>query len=156
MMRHHASRNGLRHKKTAAQVRIEHKIPVIPRYIESRLAHIAACIVHEYMNLPECGFGLGSHVLDAPLIAHVELERDDTTAQRFYFRLKRCEGFAFAAGENQVSTSTSQSAGKVLAQPAAGSGDERDLSGEIKERFAHRAASAAAGDGSSTTFIKLG
>src|SRR5215469_6614276 len=58
---------------------------------------------------------------------------------------------AIAAGKNQVCTSFRQGAREVLAEAAAGSGDDGDTITEV-ERLAHSATA----PGTSTTFIRFG
>ena len=43
----HAARDGLRDKEGAAQVSVEHKIPIVPGDIECRLADVAAGVIYE-------------------------------------------------------------------------------------------------------------
>ena len=60
----HAACDRLGNEEAAAQIRIEHKVPVVPGDFERRLADIAACVVHEDVNLPEGCFGLSGHSLN--------------------------------------------------------------------------------------------
>ena len=86
------------------------------------------------MNLPESGFGFGGHALDAGVIAHIEFERQRAAAEVTNFRFEFGEGFAMAAGEDQVCSRFGQCASEILAEAAAGTGDQGDLAGEVEER----------------------
>ena len=74
-------------------------------------------------------------------------------AEGAHFGFEFGQGFATAAGEDQVGSGFGQCASEILAEAAAGSGDQSDLAGEVKERVAHAASS---GRGVSTIFIRFG
>ncbi len=103
--------------------------------------------------MPEGGFGFSGHVLDAGVIAHIELERQRAAAEGAHFRFEFGQRVTAAAGEDQVGSSFGECASEILAEAAAGSGDQSDLTGEVKERIAHVARS---GRGVSTIFIRFG
>ena len=84
----HLPCHGLRHEKAAAQIRVEHQVPVVPGHIERRLPHVASRVVHQDMDLAEGRLSLLSHSLDAGMVAHVEVERDGAPAERLDLRLK--------------------------------------------------------------------
>ena len=81
-------RDGLGDKERAAQVRVEHQIPVVPGDIERGFANVAAGVVHEDVDLAEMRDGICGHLLDALVIANIECERQDSSAQRFDFGLE--------------------------------------------------------------------
>ena len=72
------------------------------------------------------------HAADAPLVSHVELERDDAAAHAFDFRLKRLQRIQRAAGDGEIGAGARERPGKRLSEPTARAGDDRDLSGQIK------------------------
>ena len=130
----HAAGDGLGNEKAAAQIGVEDEVPVVPCNVERGLADVAAGVVDENMNLAEGGFGFCRHLLDALLVADVELERNGAAAERRDFRFKCGERFARAAGEHQVGSGLGERARKILAKAAAGSGDDGYLAGEVEER----------------------
>ncbi len=79
----------------------------------------------------------GDGLLDAVVIAHVERDPEGTAAERFDFLLKLGKRGRVAAGDDQVRTGTGERAAHVLAESAAGAGDEGDFAGKIKGRFSH-------------------
>ncbi len=105
-----------------------------------------------------------AHALDAGLVADVEVEGGDVAAESGDLVGEGLDVGAAAAGEDEVGTGAGEGAGEVLAEAAAGAGDESDLAGEVEEVFAHRVdpaegAKPPSGDGwrgSRTIFMRLG
>ena len=48
----------LRDEEAAAQVGVEHQVPIVPGDVERGLAHVAAGVVDQDVDLPEGGFDL--------------------------------------------------------------------------------------------------
>lgn len=151
--RDHAARYGLRNKKTSTQIGVENQIPVVPGDVEGGFADVASRVVYENVDVAEGFFGGGDHALDAGVIAHVEFEGDGSAAESFDFRFECRKGSAGAAGENEICSGIGKGAGEVLAEAAAGAGDDGDASGEIEvvRGLVHEFV-----PGVRTTFIKLG
>ena len=85
------------------------------------------------MDLAEGRFGIGAEFLDADLIANVEGEGSGAAAEGFYFAFERGELVEMAAGEDEIGAGFGESAGEMLAEAAAGAGDDGDLPGKIEE-----------------------
>ena len=83
--------------------------------------------------MAEGGGGVGDEFLDAGVIADVEFERCGAAAEGFYFAFEWGERVDFAAGEDEVGAGFGEGAGEMLAEAAAGAGDDGDLAGEIEE-----------------------
>src|ERR1039458_9817047 len=113
MVSNHSPCNCLGNKEAAAKIRVEDKIPVVPRDFERRLAHVASRIVDEDVNLPKGRLRFRCHALDAGRIANVKLERDSLTSQRSYLRFKPGQSFALAARKDDVGPRLSQSGSRV-------------------------------------------
>ena len=96
------------------------------------------------------GFGFGSKALDAPLIAHIEFERNGTPAKRLYFRREGAEMIAMAAGDDHISAGFGESTSERLAQAAACAGHDGNAAAKMEE-FAHEKL-----PGRRTTFMRLG
>src|ERR1017187_6387257 len=153
MVSNHSPCNCLGNKEAAAKIRVEDKIPVVPRDFERRLAHVASRIVDEDVNLPKGRLRFRCHALDAGRIANVKLERDSLTSQRSYLRFKPGQSFALAARKDDVGPGLSQGAREVLAKPTARSRNEGNLARKVELGIAHDAAST---HGARTIFIRFG
>ncbi len=129
----HTAGDGLGDEEAAAQVGVEDEVPVVPGDVESGLADVAAGIVDEDVNRAEGGFGFFGEALDAGGVADVEFQRDGAAAEGVDLGFEVGECFAAAAGEDEVGSGAGEGAGEVLAEAAAGSGDEGDLAGEVEE-----------------------
>ena len=129
----HAASNGLRDEKTAAQVCIENQIPIFPSDFERGFANVAAGVVDEDVDVAEVFFGGGDHLFDAVVIADVEFEREGFAAEGMDFFLEFGEVGFIAAGEDQVGAGFGERASEVLAEAAAGTGDDGDFVGEVEE-----------------------
>ena len=129
---------GLRDEEAAAQVGVEDQVPVVPGDVEGGLAHVAAGVVDEDVDLAEGGFGFG-----APCSRCWRWSRTSSssaTARRPRASISASKGARvsrLAAGEDEVGAGVGERAGEVLAEAAAGAGDEGDLAGEIEEMLAH-------------------
>ena len=80
-------------------------------------------------------FGVVGHLLDAVLVADVEFERDGAAAERLDFFFEVGEMFALAAGEDEIGAGFGESASEVLAETAAGAGDDGDFTSEVEKIF---------------------
>src|SRR5207244_8365818 len=89
--RNHAARGGLRNEKTSAQICVQNRIPIFPGNFECGFADVSASIVDENVEMAKSGFGVGDHLVDAVLIAPVELEMNCEAAE--------WPGFVVAGGE---------------------------------------------------------
>src|ERR1700722_6168176 len=96
-------------------------------------------------------FGLGGHAVDAFAVANIEFQRDSTPAERNDFFFESEQVIATAAGEDEISAGLCQCPRHVLAETAAGSGNNCYLNAKLEKIFAHDAF-----PGARTTFIKLG
>src|SRR5512146_2912796 len=133
----HAASNGLGHEEAAAQIRVKHRVPVIPRDFKRELAPGAARIVDENVNLTEGSVGFLSKSLNALLVRNIEFERNDATAERLDFRFERSERIEIPAGDDEVGAGLGQRSCEVLAQPTAGAGNNGNLATEIKKCVVH-------------------
>src|SRR5580700_8402339 len=86
--RDHPARHGLSDKKTAAQIGLQNQIPVFPRHVERRFAHIAAGVVHQNIQMAESSFRRSNHFLDARMSADVQLRAKSPAADRLYLRFE--------------------------------------------------------------------
>jgi hypothetical protein len=75
----HVRCEGLRNEKGAAEVRVQHEIPVAPRNVYRGFANIAACIIDEDVDRSEMLDGARSYGADAGFIAYVEFQREDAS-----------------------------------------------------------------------------
>lgn len=71
----HAVRDRLRHKERAAQVGVEHRVPIFPGYVQGKFADIAASVVDQDIDMTEVCFDGGDSALDAAVVADVEDDR---------------------------------------------------------------------------------
>src|SRR5215469_16948088 len=124
--RDHTPGHRLRHKEAATQVRVENKIPVIPRNFKRRLAHVTTRVVDEDIDLPERFFGGRHHLVNALPVAYIQFERDRTPPQAAHLRLKGHEVVAMATGEYKVRSGSRQGTRECLTQPATGSSHDGD------------------------------
>jgi len=83
--------------------------------------------------MTEGALGVGGHARDATEIAHVKLERNGAAAKRLNFGFKWREARAMAAGEHEIGAGLGQRAREILAEAAAGAGDDRGASREIEQ-----------------------
>ena len=114
----------------AAQVCVQHEVPVFPGDFQGRFADIAASVVDEDVNFSVVRDRRGHHVLDALVFAHVQSQRQGLAAQRLDLGLERTQCCGVAAGDHKVRASAGEGAPEILAQAAAGAGDEGDFAGE--------------------------
>src|SRR6266581_679937 len=149
--RDHATRYRLRNKETSTQVGVKNHVPVFPGYFERRLPDIATCVVHENIHMAEGRFSARNHFPDALMAAHVEFQGKSAAAERFYFRFKRCQSLAIAAGEYKVRARLRQRQRHILPESPARAGDDRHAATEIKQSVAHETI-----PGVRITFIKFG
>jgi hypothetical protein len=131
----HATRNSLRNEETASQICVENQIPVVPRDVDGGLAHVAAGVVDEDVDLAEGGSGVGDKFLNAGVIADVEREGCCAAAEGFHFAFERGKRIDVAAGEDEIGASFCESAREMLAEAAAGAGDDGNLASEIEKIF---------------------
>ena len=129
---HHAARDGLRDEEGAAQIGVEHQVPVVPGDVERGLAHVAAGVVDQDVNLAERRSGCFRHVADAGLVADIERERERAAAEGFDLGLEGRQVGRIAAGDDQVGARAGEGAREILAEAAARAGDDGDLAGEIE------------------------
>ncbi len=156
-LRNHPARHCLRHKEAAAQIRLHHQVPIVPRHIQRGLAHIASSVVHQNVNLPEGCLRLARHALNALVVAHVEFQTHGSPPHRRDFLFKVVQRLALPARQHQVRARLRQRPRKVLPQPAARAGHHRHLPCQVKQILRHaRASLFSALPGISTTFIRLG
>jgi hypothetical protein len=87
------------------------------------------------VDLAEGSGGVSTEFLDARLIADIEFERCGAAAERFNFAFEFGERVDFAAGEDEIGAGFGESTREMLAEAAAGAGDDGDLAGEIEEFF---------------------
>ena len=80
---------GLGDKEAAAQIGIEDQVPIVPGHIERRLAHIAAGIVDQDVDLAAGCLGIRCHALDARLFADIQAERGCLSAHRLNLGCER-------------------------------------------------------------------
>ena len=123
-VRDHARSKGLRHEEGAAQIRVKHKIPIVPRHVDRRLANIASGVVDQDVDR-----GDGSQQLARPSSG---CSRDrgrrvpgqaQRPAQRFDLGLKRDGGSATRRLVTMRSApARGERARKDLPQTAAGAG----------------------------------
>lgn len=128
----HAAGEMLGDEEAAAEVGVEDEVPVVPGDVEGGLADVASGVVDEDVDLGDEGVGFGGHGLDTLLAADVELKRDGLAAECFDFGDEGGQVGAFAGGDDEVGTGFGEGAAKVLAEAAAGSGDEGGLVGEVE------------------------
>ena len=127
------SRDRLGDKEAAPQVGVENEVPVVPGDIERGFADIASGVVDQDVDLAEGGLSLLGHSLDA---GWSRTSSASETARRPSASISasnaaRC--LALAAGEDEIGAGLRQGAGEILPEPAAGSGDKRDLAGQIEQ-----------------------
>jgi hypothetical protein len=72
------------------------------------------------------------HAVDAGLCANVKRDRAGAASERFDFGDEWREIAGVAAGEDEVGSGARQDAREVLAKATTGSGDKRNLPGEIE------------------------
>jgi len=72
------------HEERAAQVGVEDQVPVFRGDVERRLAHVAACVVHQNIDLPVGRLGGVRHLPYAGDIPHIELERHGPPAEALH------------------------------------------------------------------------
>jgi len=128
----HAAGYRLGYEEAATKIGVQNQVPVVPGYLEGRFADVAARVVDEDVHLAEGGFRVGGHFLDAGEVANVEFEGDGAAAEGFDFGFEWGQVIAMAAGQDQVGAGFRESAGEVLAEAAAGAGDDGYLAGEVK------------------------
>ena len=87
-MGNHAPRHRLRNEKAAAQVGVQDQVPVFPGDLQSRLAYIATCVVHQDLQLAEGLLGIGDHPFDALMIANIQFQRNHPASERLDFRFE--------------------------------------------------------------------
>ena len=133
----HVPRHGLRHEEGAAQVGVQDQVPIVPGDFQRRFAHVAAGIVDQHIDLAVVRDGGLDHGLDAVEAAHVQRQRQCPAAQRLDLGLERCQRRRVAAGDHEVSPRPRQRTAEVLAQAAAGAGDNGDFARQIKWVLAH-------------------
>ena len=130
--RDHLAGHGLGDEECAAQIRVEDFIPVGPCDVGSRLADVAAGVVHQHVDAAELVNRVGDSAVDAFLLANVERDSGHATARGAELLHERIERSGRAAGDDEVRPGSGEHAGKVLSQAAAGTRDECDAAGEIK------------------------
>src|SRR5581483_9528971 len=119
LARDHVSRHGLGNEERAAEIGLEHEIPIIPRDLERRLADIAPGIVDEDVDPSIVRGGSIRHPANALLVANVQRERKDAAAERGDFLLEVRERRRIAAGDDEIRARAGKRASEVLAETAA-------------------------------------
>jgi hypothetical protein len=120
------TRYCLGHEETSAKVCIKYQIPVIPRNVEGRFAHVAAGVVYENVDTTKGLFCRGCKALNTFAIANIQFEGNGAATERLNLRLKRREVRAIPAGENDIGTCFGEGPGEVLSEAAAGASYNRN------------------------------
>src|SRR6266498_2382049 len=85
---YHVPCDGLRNEETSAQIRVQDEVPIVPGYVQSRLADITAGIVDQDVDSPKFILRGRNHFSDALVIANVKIEGDEPSAESRNFSLK--------------------------------------------------------------------
>ncbi len=130
--RDHLLRHRLCDEEGAAQVGVDHKVPIVPGHVDGGLAHVAAGVVDEDVDLAVVGMRGFDHGPNAAVIADVERERQCPPPERLDFSAECVERIDVSAGDDEVGAGACERPAHVLAKPAAGAGDDGDFAGEIE------------------------
>src|SRR5439155_15690670 len=131
--RQHVSCDRLRDEERAAQVRVEHEVPVGPRDIGRLLAHVAAGVVDEDVDLAERLVRGVRHLPDAGFIVHIQRQRNGAASHRFDLALKRAQRFERPAGDRHIGAGVCERSRERLPEAAAGARDDRDAPAQIEK-----------------------
>lgn len=95
-------------------------------------------------------------MLNAGMVADIQLERHCPTAKPADLRFELDESRAFPTGKNKIGPSTGKGARKCLPESAAGAGHDCDAATQIEETSISRRLIHDGFPGVSTTFIRFG
>src|SRR4029079_13734953 len=101
------------------EVGVEDRVPIIPRYVDRRLADVAAGVVHENVNLTKLAQRVADRALDARMVPDIELDTRDPSAHAAHLFRKAFERCTSAARDRQIGPGACQCSRELLPQTAA-------------------------------------
>src|SRR4029079_12822930 len=84
------------------EVGVEDRVPIIPRYVDRRLAGVAAGVVPENVNRTKRAQRVADRALDARMVPDIELDTRDPSAHAAHLFRKAFERCTSAARDPQI------------------------------------------------------
>ena len=127
--RDHLPRDSLRHEERAAQVGVQHQVPVLPGDAAAGLRTLQPALLTRTSILSERRGARRQPAADAALVPHVEFERHDRAAPSASISSGTGAARRRCAGDDQIRSGARQRPRECLAEPAARAGHDGNAAG---------------------------